>query len=125
MTVACTNPARLGKATTPLDSYWFAGPSLSGTPSTITWSSAGAPPTPFVRTEGLASGACVNRGQVGYLSIAVNADPADVRTDQIPGDVTIAGRAQPGWGLHLADMNLALGDLIALVEAQTKGFKRR
>jgi hypothetical protein len=124
MTVACTNPARFRKATTPLDSYWFAGPSLSGTPSTITWSSAGAPPTPFVRTDGLASAACVNRGQVGYLSIAVNADPADVRTDQIPGDVTIAGRAQPGWGLHLADMNLALGDLIALVEAQTKGFDR-
>jgi hypothetical protein len=125
MTVACTNPARLKKVTTPLDSYWYAGPSLSGAPSTITWSPAGAPPTPFVRTDGLASGACVNRGQDGYLSVVVNADPADLRTDQIPGDVTIAGRAQPGWGLHLADMNLALGDLIALVEEQAVEYKRR
>jgi len=125
MTVACTNPARFSKATRPLDSYWFTGPSLSNTPSTISWSPTGAPPTPFVRTDGLASGACVNRGQLGYLSIAVNADPADMRTDQIPGDVTIAGRMQPGWGLHLADMNLALGNLIALVEAQAEGFKRR
>jgi hypothetical protein len=125
MTVACTNPARFGKASTPLDSYWYAGPSLTGAPSTISWSSSGAPPTPFVRTDGLASGACVSRGNIGYLSITVNADPADMRTDQIPGDVTIAGRPQPGWGLHLADMNLALGDLIALVEAQAEAFKRR
>ena len=124
MTVACTNPARFRKATTPLDSYWYAGPSLTGTPSTITWSAAGAPPTPFLRTDGLASAACVNRGQTGYLAVTVNADPSDGRTDQIPGDVTIAGRPQPGWGLHLADMNLALGDLIALVEAQAASFRR-
>ena len=124
MTVACTNPARLSKGTAPLDSYWYAGPSLTGTPSTMSWSSAGAPPTPFLRTDGLASAACVNRGQVGYLSVTVNADPADARTDQIPGDVVIAGRTQPGWGLHLADMNLGLGDLIALVEAQAEGPRR-
>jgi hypothetical protein len=125
MTVACTNPARLSKGTTPLDSYWYTGPSFTGTPSTIQWSSSGPPPTPFVRTDGLASGACVNRGPVGYLSISVNADPEDARTDQIPGDVTIAGRPQPGWGLHLVDMNLALGDLIALVEAQSEAHRPR
>jgi hypothetical protein len=124
MTVACTNPARLRKETTPLDSYWYAGPSLTTTPSNIQWSSAGAPPTPFLRTDGLASAACVNRGQVGYLSVAVNGDPRDARTDQIPGDVVMGGRPQPGWGLHLADMNLALGDLIALVEAQSGAFRR-
>jgi hypothetical protein len=124
MTVACTNPARLRKITTPLDSYWYAGPSITSTPSQIAWSAAGAPPTPFLRTDGLASAACVNRGPLGYLSVTVNADPADPRTDQIPGDVTIAGRPQPGWGLHLADMNLALGDLIALVEAQAEARRR-
>lgn len=126
MTVACTNPARLSKATAPLDSYWYAGPSSSGPPSTIQWSSAGAPPTPFLRTDGLTSAACVNRGPVGYLSVTVNGSPADARTDQIPGDVSFGGgRVQPGWGLHLADMNLALGDLIALVEAQADAFRGR
>lgn len=125
MTVACTNPARLAKGTAPLDSYWYAGPSLTGAPSTITWSSAGAPPTPFLRTEGLASAACVNNGPLGYLAVTVNADPKDARTDQIPGEVTIAGRQMPGWGLHLADMNLALGDLIQLVEAQAESVARR
>jgi hypothetical protein len=122
MTVACTNPARFRKATTPLDSYWYAGPGSTATP--IAWSASGAPPTPFLRTEGLVSAACVNRGPVGYLAITVNADPSDQRTDRIPGDVTIANIPQPGWGLHLVDMNLAQGDLIALVEAQAEAFGR-
>ena len=124
MTVACTNPARLAKGSVPLDSYWYAGPSVTSTPSAIQWSSQGTPPTPFLRTEGLASAACVNRGNGGYLSVMVNADPADARTDQIPGDVVIDGRPQAGWGLHLADMNLGMGDLIALVEAQAASYRR-
>ncbi|MFN3389857.1 MAG: DUF3089 domain-containing protein [Allosphingosinicella sp.] len=125
MTVACTNPAGLKAGTAPLDSYWYAGPSVTATADPVIWSAEGEPPTPFLRTEGLASAACVNRGAAGYLSVLVNADPADARTDRIPGDVTIGGQAVPGWGLHLADMNLALGDLIALVEAQAAASRRR
>jgi hypothetical protein len=124
MTVACTNPARLQRGTAPLDSYWYAGPSSAGAASPVTWSSQGTPPTPFLRTDGLASATCVHRGRTGYLSVTVNSDPADARTDQIPGDVAVAGKVIPGWGLHLADMNLAQGDLIALVEAQAEAFRR-
>jgi hypothetical protein len=124
MTVGCTNPARLRKGTAPLDGYWPTGMSLTGTADPIAWSSQGKPATPFVRTDGLVSASCVNRPGAGYLSILVNADPSDARTDQIPGDVAIAGRPLPGWGLHLADMNLAQGDLIALVEEQAKAFRR-
>ena len=125
MTVACTNPARLGGGgSAPLDSYWWAGPSVTNTRNPIQWSSQGSPPTPFLRTEGLASAACVNRGDVGYLSVATEVDPADARTDRIPGDVIVAGRLQPGWGLHLADINLAMGDLLRLVRAQAEAFLR-
>jgi len=124
MTVACTNPAALAGGSARLDSYWFAGPSVTETQNPIQWSSQGPPPTPFLRTEGLASAACVNRGPVGYLSVMTEADPADGRTDRIPGDVIIGGRLQPGWGLHLADMNLAMGDLIALVETQAGSARR-
>ena len=125
MTVGCTNPAGLVWGTAPLDSVWYAGPSVTNTQDPIAWSSAGAPPATFLRTEGLASAACVNRGPVGYLAVSVNADPNDARTDRIPGDVMIGGRIVPGWGLHLADMNLAMGDLIALVEAQSEAYRRR
>ena len=112
-------PGRASAATArpPLDSYWFAGPSLSNAPA-IAWSSEGAPPTPFLRTEGLVSGACVHRGNVGYLAITVNADPKDKRTDDIPGDVVVLGQRLPGWGMHLADMYLPMGDVIRAIEAQ-------
>ncbi len=123
MTVACTNPARLRKVTTPLDSYWYTGPTTSAA-TPMQWSKSGPPPTPFVRTDGLVSATCINRGPVGYLSVTVNADPRDARTDEIRGDVVTNGTVQRGWGLHLADMNLAQGDLIALVEAQAENYRR-
>ena len=123
-TVACTNPAALGSdAVAPLDSYWFTA-SASGGPDAIQWSSAGAPPTPFLRTQGLVSAACVNRGPLGYLAVSVNADPGDPRTDRIPGDVRLAGMPAPGWGLHLVDVNIAQGDLIRVVETQSAAWAR-
>jgi hypothetical protein len=125
MTVACTNPATLRGGSARLDSYWYAGPSVTATQNPIAWTSQGAAPTPFLRTEGLVSAACVNRGPVGYLSVHVNADPADARTDRIPGDVAIGGAVLPSWGLHLADMNLAMGDLLALVAEQSEAARRR
>ncbi len=124
MTVACTNPARLRGGTDLLDSYWYAGPSVTSTNTAVQWSSSATPPTPFLRTKGLASAACVNRPGLGYLSVLVNADPADARTDRIPGDVTLGGVTAPGWGLHLADMNLALGDLIRIIEEQVRTYLR-
>ena len=74
---------------------------------------------------GLVSGACVNRGRFGYLSVLVNADASDSRTDRIPGDVALFGRIAPGWGMHVADVPLAQGDLIRLVEEQARAFRRR
>ena len=117
MSVACTNPARPGSAAwEKLDSYWdtrFSG-SVPGGP--ITWSTQGSPPTRYLRTEGLASARCVNRGPLGYLEIHTNADPRDKRTDRIGGEVGILGFFLPGWGMHLADMPLAMGDLVRTVE---------
>ena len=56
--------------------------------------------------------------------MSVNADPADARTDRIPGDVVIFGvHDLPGWGIHLVDVNLALGDLIRLVAAQGAAWR--
>lgn len=118
MTAGCTNPGALGGGKAKLDSYWFtmAPPQPGAEP--VVWSSQGNPPTPFLRTEGLVSAQCRHNGQAGYLAVTENADPKDARTDRIPGDVYMAGKLNPGWGLHLVDMNVAQGDLIRLVEAQ-------
>ncbi|HYN46704.1 MAG TPA: DUF3089 domain-containing protein [Allosphingosinicella sp.] len=123
-TIACTNPAALGSgANAPLDSYWFSQSSASMAVN-VAWSREGPPPTPFLRTEGLVSGACVNRGPLGYLAVTVNADTNDARTDDIPGDVRVGGMPAPGWGIHLVDVNIAQGNLIRVVAAQSAAWAR-
>ena len=118
MTVACTNPARPGAAGwVNLDSYWYARSAQPVPGGPIIWSTEGAPPSPFLRTEGLASGRCINNGPRGYLSIRTNADPRDKRTDRIGGEVGVLGFFIPGWGMHLADLSAPMGDLIRQVEA--------
>jgi hypothetical protein len=121
MTVACTNPAALGaRGWAKLDSYWPTRSSYAVPGGPIRWSSEGPPPTPFVRTEGLASGRCVNDGQRGYLEIRTNVTPGAKWTDRIGGEVGIGGLFIPGWGMHLADVSVAQGDLLRLVEAVSR-----
>ena len=118
MTVACVNPARFGaKGWVPLDSYWFTRSTLPVPGGPIQWSTEGSAPTPYVRTQGLASARCVNDGVRGYLSVRTNADPRDKRTDRIGGEVGMFGMFLPGWGMHLADMAETQGDLIRAVGA--------
>lgn len=119
MTAGCTNPAALGGGKAGLDSYWFVLSPVQPGAESVVWSSQGSPPTPFVRTEGLLTAECRHDGQAGWLGVTENADPKDTRTDRIPGDVYTMGKLNPGWGLHLVDMNVAQGDLIRLVEAQS------
>ena len=118
LTVACTNPARPGSTRWErLDSYWSAHSKLPVPGGPIRWSSEGPPPTPWLRTEGLVSARCVSEGRRGYLSVRTNADPADKRTDRVGGEVALIGMFLPGWGMHLADLGIAQGDLIRQVEA--------
>ena len=51
-----------------------------------------------------------------------NSDPADPRTDDIAGDVVVNGQVQADWGLHLIDVNLAMGNLVEIVGRQSKAY---
>jgi len=116
MTVGCVNPALPGSRDwVKLDSYWYSRSSNPVPGGPISWSTEGAPPSPYLRTEGLVSAKCINEGQRGYLSIHTNADPSDKRTDRIGGEVAVLGMFLPGWGMHLADVPEAQGDLIQQV----------
>jgi Protein of unknown function (DUF3089) len=116
MTVGCVNPARPGSRDwLPLDSYWYTHSSYPVPGGPIQWSTEGPPPTPFVRTEGLVSGKCINDGPRGYLWIHTNADSKDKRTDRVGGEVAVLGMFLPGWGMHLSDMEEAEGDLVGEV----------
>ena len=117
MTVGCVNPARPGSRNWErLDSYWFARSTLPVPGGPIRWSTEGAPPTPYLRTEGLVSARCIDEGPRGYLSVRTNADPRAKRTDRIGGEVGLLGMFLPGWGMHLADIAVAQGDLVRRVE---------
>jgi hypothetical protein len=116
MTVACVNPALPGSTDwVTLDSYWFTRTTLPVPGGPIKWSSEGQPPTPYVRTEGLVSAKCVNDGPRGYLSIRTNHSAGEKWTDHIGGEVAVFGMFLPGWGMHLADVAEAEGDLVRQV----------
>lgn len=124
----CVNPAALlgGKRSTeeaPLQAYLSAKGfgAVSGQPpkpfaKDVTVS------TPFVSMPGLLSAKCVSEGDFTYLSVKVNADPADPRTDEISGDVVVGPVTLKDWGLHLIDVNLQMGDLVALAGRQAKAY---
>lgn len=125
MTVACTNPGDPGaKGWVSLDSIWFTHSALPVPGGPIDWSSEGPPPSPYVQTKGLVSAMCVNDGPRGYLSIRTNADPKDKRTDRVGGEVGFLGMFMPGWGMHLADISAAQGNLVDRVAA-LNGKSRR
>ena len=112
---ACTNPADLSGtrgavAATP----YF---SASQSPGGVGWVQprAGEPPLePWVALPGLVKVACVERN--GYHFLEVTVVPDDVRTPNIPGDLT------PQWGLHLVDANVVMGQLVDVVANQAAAW---
>ncbi|MEO6225201.1 MAG: DUF3089 domain-containing protein [Sphingomicrobium sp.] len=118
MTVGCVNPARPGSRNWEnLDSYWFTRSGLAVPGGPIRWSTEGQPPSPYVRTEGLVSARCVNDGPRGYLTVRTNHSAGQKWTDHVGGEVGLFGFFLPGWGMHLADIAVAQGDLVRQVGA--------
>lgn len=76
------------------------------------------PTTLFTSVPGLVQTRCISEGGASYLQVSVAADPDDARVDDIPGDVLAAGNRLDDWGLHLVDMPVVMGDLVALTARQ-------
>ena len=120
-TGACTNPAALGGGSSETHAYLSSGgATIAGPRRTSPWVSSGAAvETPFVSVPGLLSAECTSNEHATYLEITVHGDPSDDRVDDIVGDIT------PQWGLHLVDVNLAMGDLVQIVQEQTAAWEER
>ena len=111
---ACTNPAALAGGAADLTPYFLTSniEVAAGTDQL-----ADAPvTTPFVSFPGLLTAECVSEDGFDYLEVTVNGDPADPRIDDIPGDLS------PEWGLHLVDVNMAMGDLVDRVGEQAEAY---
>ena len=123
---SCTNPANLGEGSAPLHSYLFAtGRTIVMPAAAPAWVTGKTVDTPFVSVPGLLSGKCTSNEHATYLEITVNGDPSDPRADDINGDLGAVGKPIPMWGLHLIDVNLVMGDLLANVDQQTKTYRAR
>jgi hypothetical protein len=125
MVGSCTNPAALGGGSAELHAYLSkAGSGLSSAPPKP-WTTPEKPiDTPFVSVPGLLTGECVTIEGGAYLSVTVKGDPADPRVDDITGDVLANGEVNGSWGLHLIDMNVAMGNLLDVVGAQAAAHAR-
>jgi hypothetical protein len=110
--VLCVNPASLSGGTYPLQAY-FPTTSVGAWP--VGRIPTGLPATPWVAYPGLYTGHCESSGGANWLQV----DTTNVPGDQRP---VVGQPLGPTWGLHLADVNFALGDLVNLVRQQTAAF---
>jgi pimeloyl-ACP methyl ester carboxylesterase len=123
---SCTNPAGLGAASAPLHSYLFAtGRTIAMAGPNTVWVQGKTVDTPFVSVPGLLSAKCTSNENATYLEITVNGNPADPRADDIGGDLGMPGKPIPMWGLHLIDVNLVMGDLLAILDQQAKAYLKK
>jgi hypothetical protein len=103
--VVCTNPAALTGGAAPLHAY-LPNDGRSGRPDAM-------PDVPWLAYPATFTAQCTTAGNATYLAIT-RAAPATT----LPH---VAAYPSPGWGLHVFDVNLALGDLVEIVRSQTPG----
>jgi hypothetical protein len=127
MAAACTNPAALGGGSAPLHAYLdTAARTIVGASPAPAWVSPQRPvETPWVSVPGLLSARCTSNEHATYLEITVNGDASDPRIDNIYGDLGAGTQILADWGLHLIDANVAMGDLVDVVSAQSRAWRSK
>ena len=115
MQVLCVNPAAPGGGSAQLTPY-LPTQDLSALLGTGAPKAPVAVKTPFVTYPGEFSAHCQTSSGATWLQI----DRPTTRTDHRPG---VSGLGSPRWGLHVVDVNIALGNLVDLVRSEAAGFQ--
>jgi hypothetical protein len=110
--IMCVNPASPSGGTAPLDPY-LPSLALSAFPSTTPLSVQ----TPWVAFPNEYTGRCESSGNATWLQVT--------RTAAADGRPVLTRAQQPAIGLHVLDVNLALGDLVRLVGSEANAYRRR
>jgi hypothetical protein len=116
--VLCTNPAALAGGTGNLLPY-FPTKAFPGSPSGLEYgaTSKHRVRTPWVSYPNLYGAQCDSSGGATWLQATDIAGPKDPRPIVQP----VLG---PRWGLHLDDVNLALGNLVQIVRDESIAYRR-
>jgi DUF3089 family protein len=116
--VLCTNPAALGGGSGRLNPIF---PSTPFAPGTLLADALAlmnfklpAPPTVWASEPGSYSAACATIDGARVLELK-----------PLGGAQPPTPSPSPMWGLHLLDVNLALGNLVAVVKAQAAAYAKR
>ena len=123
MVAACTNPAALGGGEGQLRAYLDAtGQTIVNTQKPRPWVVPERQiETPWVSVPGLLTARCATNENATYLEVTVHGDPSGPRVTDITGDIG-GTQVLANWGLHLIDVNLAMGNLVDLVGAEAKAY---
>ena len=73
----------------------------------------------------MVSAECVSNEHGSYLAITVHGDSLGGRVGNIGGDLMLNNEVRPEWGLHLIDVNVALGNLLDIVGQQAESYQSR
>jgi hypothetical protein len=118
MQVLCTNPAALAGGGGLLDPISPSAPFAPGSSLAAGIALLGVtfptPPTVWWSAPGAYTARCETVGGATVLEIHAR-----------DGAPTVTPSPTPGWGLHLLDANIALGNLIEIVKSQAAAFAAR
>ncbi len=117
MMVLCVNPAQFTSGKSGILQPYFPNPGSSPASTSATAPGTSAPVLPWVTQPDLYSGKCRYENGTSWLQVTAPLVAGDPRTVVTPA-------LGPAWGLHLDDVNLFLGNLVAIVSQQSKAFVR-
>src|SRR5262249_13250249 len=108
--IVCVNPAVPGSTAVEPVTPLF--------PETVLELTGTTASTPWVAYPGLYTARCEHSGNASWLQITRR---------KIPGDKRLAFHPAmgAGWGLHLLDVNIALTDLVSVVQQESQAFGRQ
>ena len=113
--VLCVNPAAPAGGSAALAPY-FPAQSIAALLGQNASTAVAASKTPFVTYPGEFSAQCKTAGLATWLQISRLTGSSDRR----PG---LANVGNVRWGLHVIDVNIALGNLVELVRSEAAGYR--
>jgi hypothetical protein len=127
MVAACTNPAALAGGSGELRAYLSReGRTITGAARPRPWVTPERPiETPWISVPGLLTASCASNEHATYLEVTVHGNPSDPRSDDITGDLGAGSQILADWGLHLIDVNLAMGNLVDIVSQQSRAWQTK